>query len=49
MLNDANNEYNANKWRSNDSMHIICGLLAWADAYNHVMNAYNAHDAAGGS
>jgi len=24
-------------------------LFAWADAYNSVVNAYNAHDAAGGS
>jgi len=56
MLNDANNAYNANNGHQAagcDVEALECMLyvllFAWADAYNNIVNAYNAHDTAGGS
>jgi len=56
MLNDANNAYNANNGHQNTGGNVkmmpctLCVLLfAWTDAYNSVVNAYNTHDAAGGT
>jgi len=52
MLYDANYAYNANnsqQQRSNADMHIVSVVVAWADAYNSVVNTYNAHDTAYGS
>ena len=52
MLYDANYAYSANnsqQRRSNADMHIVSVVVAWADAYNSVVNTYNAHDTAYGS
>jgi len=58
MLNNVNNAYNTNnannghKDASGDIQTRACmlyALYAWADAYNSVVNVYNAHDTAGSS
>jgi len=53
MLNDANDASNGHLAASGDVWTLACTLyallFAWADTYNSVVNAYNAHDTDGGS